>query len=34
MDDKTTERQELNDMTPLEVYDAYKAGQFKGRGEE
>jgi hypothetical protein len=34
MDDEKMERQEVNDLTPLEMYDAYKAGQFKSRGKE
>lgn len=33
MDDETTERQtysELNDMTPWEIQDAWRAGMFRG----
>lgn len=32
--DKTTERQEINDMTPWEVQEAWKAGQFADRGDD
>jgi hypothetical protein len=30
MDDKATERHEINDMTPWEVQDAWRAGHFRG----
>jgi hypothetical protein len=30
MDDEKTERQEVNDLTPWEVQDAWRAGQFRG----